>query len=88
MLLTFMIMPSFLLIFETAALKYYVTPNKTTGCSNDQQQVYFTNDTIFFFELGNHRLNSSLTLTNLHNLTFQGLPGNESVNVSLGSLVI
>ena len=93
------IMSSFSFIFETASLKNYVTPNKVIGCSDNwctcltlqeyasQPNMHFTNDTIFYFESGNHRLNSSLTLTNLHNLTFQGLPGDESANVSLGSLV-
>ena len=88
------------LILETASLKYYVTPNKAIGCSNNlstcltlqeyaHQQYFFANNTVFYFEPGSHRLNSNLTLMSLHNLTFQGLPGNErlSVNVSLGSLV-
>ena len=100
MLRVLLILSSFLLILETAALiKNYVTPNKTIGCFDDwsscltlqeyanQSNVYFTNDTIFYFKSGSHILNSSLTLTNLHNFIFQGLPGHESVNISLGSLV-
>ena len=91
MLRVLLILSSFLLILETAALKNYVTPNKTIGCFDDwsscltlqectnQPNVYFTNDTIFYFKSGSHILNSSLTLTNLHNFTFQSLPGHESV---------
>ena len=66
----------------------YVTPDKTIGCSSNQSQnccltlqeyasrpdVYFTNDTIFYFEPGEHKLNSSLKLENLNNVTLQGLP--------------
>lgn len=74
-----------LLIFETAASYNYVTPDKAIKCSDDQStcltlqeyasqpDVYFTNDTIFYFEPGNHTLNSRLFFTNLHNFTFQGL---------------
>ena len=59
--------------------KNNVTPNKTFGCSSDRSQnccltlqeyasvpdVYFTNNTIFYFEPGEHKLNSSLKLENL-----------------------
>jgi hypothetical protein len=90
---------SSLLTFETVALKYYVTPNKRIGCFDDlspcltlqeyasQPNVYFTNHTIFYFEPGSHELTSSLKFIKLYNFTFQGLPGNKSVNISLGSLV-
>ena len=85
------IISSFSLIFETAALMNYVTPSKVIECSDygspcltlqeytGQPDVHFTNDTIFYFEPGSHRLNNSVTLTNLHNFTFQGLPGNDSL---------
>ena len=77
----------------------YVTPNKTASCSDvevsclvlqeytSQSDTYFTNDTIVCFEPGIHTLNSSLKLTNVHDFAFRGLPGNESVNILLGSLV-
>ena len=87
MLRVLLILSSFLLIFETAALKNNVTPNKTIGCFDDwsscltlqeyaaanQPNVYFTNDTLFYFKSSSHILNNSLTLTNLLNFTFQGL---------------
>ena len=95
--LNFMIAISF---FDTDALQnYYVTPNKITECSNDwstclileeyasQLDEYFTNDTIFYFEPGSHRLNNSLNFTDLHNITLQGLPDSEVVDVLLGPLV-
>ena len=75
--------------------EYYVTPNKTVGCSSNRSQncprtlqeyasqpdVYFTNDTIFYFEPGEHKLNSSLQLENLNNVTLQGLPGSSALVV-------
>ena len=73
--------------------KNYVTPDKTIGCSinlsqnrcltlqeyANQPNVYFTNDTIFYFEPGEHKLNSSLKLENLSNVTLQGLLAESSV---------
>ena len=70
----------------------YVTPNKTVGCSSNRSQnccltlqeyasqpdVYFTNNTIFYFEPGEHELNSSLKLKNLSNITLQRLPAESS----------
>ena len=75
--------------------EYYVTPNKTVGCSSNRSQncprtlqeyasqpdVYFTNDTIFYFEPGEHKLNSSLQLENLNNVTLQGLSAESSALV-------
>ena len=73
-------------------LNNYVTPSRTVGCFNDevpcqtieqyatQPEVYFTNNTYFYFQSGNHQLNSSLKLTNLRNITFQGLPDNNNIN--------
>ena len=81
----------------------YVTPNKTVGCSNNRSQnccltlqeyasrpnVYFTNNTIFYFEPGVHKLNSSLQLENLNNVTLQGLPGSSAlVIVSFEAFVV
>ena len=71
----------------------YVTPDKIVGCSSNRSQnccltlqeyasrpdVYFRNDTIFYFEPGEHKLNSSLKLENLSNVTLQGLPAESSV---------
>ena len=83
----------------SSSISIYVTPNTAIRCSNDevsclilqeyahQSDVYFINDTIVHFEPGIHTLNSSLKLKNLHNLTFQGVPDNESVNVLFDSLV-
>ena len=99
MLIAFLMTSSDILIFETAALNYYVTPNKTLNCSDDhstcltiqeyanQADIYFTSNTIFYFEPGRHMLNSSLHFVNIHYFTFQGLPDSEMVNVLFGSLV-
>jgi hypothetical protein len=75
---------SYSLIFEIDGLKNYVTPNETAQCSNgwsscllleeyaSEPNDYFTNNTIFQFELGSHRLDRSLNFTNLHNFTLLG----------------
>ena len=78
----------------------YVTPNRTVRCFNNQvpcqtleqyaaqPEVYFTNNTCFYFQPGNHQLNSSLLkLRNLQNVTFKGLPDNNMINIFLGSPV-
>ena len=84
---------------EIKVLNHYVIPNRTMRCFNDQvpcqtieeyvrqQDTYFTNNTNFYFQPGNHQLNSSLTLTGLRNVNFLGLPDNNVVNVLLGSFV-
>ena len=76
-------------------LRNYVSPNKTAQCSGtgfpclilqeyaSQPDAYFINNTIVYFESGSHQLNSSLKLTNVHNFTFQGLPGDVDANVLL-----
>ena len=81
---------------NASLLRNYVTPSKTIACSVDQDpcltlqeyasqpDVYFTNNTIFYFEPGSHTLNNNLTLENLHNFTFQGVPDCE---VLFGTLV-
>ena len=86
-------------LLMSSSLNICVTPNKTVRCSDDevsclalqeyasQSDIYFINDTILHFEPGIHTLKSSLNLKNLHNFTFHGVPGNESVNVLFGSLV-
>ena len=87
---------SFIFVTESDALSYYVIPNeKSDGWSTfftlqkyaSQPDEYFTDHTIFYFEFGSHQLNSSLYLVNMSNLTFQGLPNSELVNVLLGSFV-
>ena len=78
----------------------YVIPNRTVRCFNDQvlcqtleqyaaqPEVYFTNNTYFYFQPGNHQLNSSLLkLRNLRNVIFKGLPNNNMINIILGSPV-
>ena len=84
---------------EIKALNHYVIPNRTMRCFNDQvscqtieeyvsqPDVYFTNNTNFYFQPGNHQLNSNLTLTSLRDVNFQGLPDNNVVNVLRGSFV-
>ena len=84
-------------VINASLLKNYVTPSKTIACSVDQDpcltlqeyasqpDVYFTNNTIFYFEPGSHTLNNNLTLENLHNFTFQGIPDSEVVKVLFGS---
>ena len=87
------------LIIQMAALKYYVTPNKTLHCADNQftcltlqeyanqPDIYFTSDTIFYFEPGRHMLKSSLNFVNAHNFTFQGLSDSKVPNVMFDSLV-
>jgi predicted outer membrane repeat protein len=79
-------------------LNRYVTPSRTIRCFDDQvpcqtieqyasqPEMYFANNTCFYFQPGNHQLNSSLNLTNLRNISFKGLPDN-IINVFLGSFV-
>ena len=90
---------SFIFVTESDALSYYVIPNEKSGYSDgwstcftlqkyaSQPDEYFTDHTIFYFESGSHQLNSSLYLVDMSNLTFQGLPNSELVNVLLGSFV-
>ena len=81
---------------------YNVTPSGIIGCINDQvpcqtmeqyatqPERYFTNNTCFYFQPGNHQLNSSLKLSNLRNVVFKGLPdssNNNMVNIFLGPIV-
>ena len=49
--------------------------------------MYFLNNTIFYFHPGMHRLDNCLVLENLYNFSFQGWPsGNQVVNITVGSL--
>lgn len=79
---------------------YNVTPNGIIGCVNDQvpcqtieqyatqAEMYFANNTCFYFQPGNHQLNNSLELTNLRNVVFKGLPDSSNmVNIFLGPFV-
>ena len=51
-------------------------------CAN-QPDIRFANNTVFYFCPGTHELNTSLELTSVHNITMQGLPGNETVHIML-----
>ena len=76
----------------------YVTPSGIIGCVNNQvpcqtieqyatqPEIYFANNTYFYFQPGNHQLNCSLKLTNLRNVVFKGSPdsSNNMVNIFLG----
>jgi hypothetical protein len=80
-------------ISNSVFIENYVTPNKIVGCSASRSQdscltlqeyasqpdVYFKNDTVFYFEPGVHEWNSSLKLENLNNVTLQGLSGNNAL---------
>jgi hypothetical protein len=85
---------------ETNCLNRYVTPSRTIRCFDDlvpcqtieqyatHPEMYFANNTCFYFQPGNHQLNSSIKLANLRNASFKGLPDNNNiVNVFLGSFV-
>ena len=49
--------------------------------------VYFVNNTIFYFYPGMHKLDYSLVLENLYNFSFQGWPsGNQVVSITVSSL--
>ena len=78
-------------------IENYVTPSQAIGCSVNWSQnhscltlqeyarepgMYFTNNTIFYFEPGSHTLNISLKLVNVHNFTFLGLPDYQLDQVS------
>ena len=86
---------------EINHLNHYVTPSGIIGpgCVNNQvpcqtieqyatqPEIYFANNTCFYFQPGNHQLNSSLKLTHLQNISFKGLPSNNVVNLFLNSFV-
>ena len=77
----------------------YVIPNTAVRCFSEQvpcqtleqyatqPDVYFTNNTNYYFQPGNHQLSSSLKLTRLQNVNFQGLLDDNVVNVLFSSLV-
>ena len=86
---------------ELNFLNRYVTPNRTVRCFNGQlpcqtleqyatrPEIYFMNNTYFYFQSGNHQLNDTLLkLRNLRNVIFKGLPNNKNmVNIFLDSFV-
>ena len=86
---------------EISFLNRYVTPNRTVRCFNGQlpcqtleeyatqPEMYFMNNTYFYFQPGNHQLNDILlNLRNLRNVIFEGLPNNKNmVNIFLESSV-
>ena len=48
-----------------------------------QRDTYFTNNTIFYFFPGLHKLEESLRLISIRNLSFQGVHGNDSEMVRI-----
>ena len=66
----------------------YVTPNERIPCGTGYQlspcltiaeyanraDIYFVNDSTFFFYPGDHVLNIRLTVSHIHNISFKGLP--------------
>ena len=93
---------SYLVSADDATSKQnYVTPTSEIPCINltgqapcltlddyaNQPDLYFVNNTIFYFLHGTHRLNATLILIGLHNITLQGLPGNDMVLIMLDTLV-
>ena len=84
---------------EVHVVNRYVIPSIAARCFNEQvpcqtiQQyatqpdVYFASNTSYYFQPGNHQLNSSLKLTNLQNVNFQGLPDDNVVNIFFGFMV-
>ena len=82
------------ILSETTSEIIYVTPSRTSSCPNEpmlcrtlqeyasEPERYFANNTSFYFYSGVHRLDDSLRLKNVHNISFQGLPtGNGVVNI-------
>ena len=75
----------------------YVTP--IDGCPGDkthcytledyvnQQDTHFTNNSVFYFLPGLHKLEESIRIINTHNLSFHGAlgPGNEKVKIAFNS---
>ena len=68
----------------STALEYYISAPDGTPCPNDvghpchslsfygSNSLYFTNNSIFYFLEGTHKLHHPLTIENVYNLTFQG----------------
>ena len=81
---------------QTASVNY-VTPSVKVTCRSEQSpcltldeyasepaNTYFVNNSIFYFLPGSHRMNHSLRLINVQNLSLQGLPAdNEVINIKL-----
>ena len=79
---------------QTATTVKYVTP--PDGCPGDkdpcytledyvnQQDTYFINNSDFHFLPGLHKLEESIRIINIHNLSFHGAlrPGNEMVKIA------
>ena len=68
----------------TDTAEYYVSSPNGALCPDDvichnlsfyiiQDNLYFTNDTVFYFLEGTHVLEQQLLLTGLQNVTFQGI---------------
>ena len=81
----------------TSVTVKYVTP--TDGCLGDkaldpchtlehyanQQDIYFTNNSSFYFFPGLHRLEEGVRIVGVHNLSFQGELGNGMVKIAFNS---
>ena len=76
----------------------YVTPRRSLPCSGNEpchtleeyasNPTYFDSNTVFYFYLGSHQLNTNLELYNIHNLHFQAMTdGIVSVTISFDELV-
>ena len=80
---------------QTATLNY-VTPTDAIGCSDDktpchtldeyanQQDTYFINNSTFYFFPGLHKLEDSIRIININNLSFRGYC-NETVKIAFNS---
>ena len=82
---------------QIATTVNYVTP--TDGYPGDkthcytledyvnQQDTHFTNNSVFYFLPGLHKLEASIRIINTHNLSFHGAlgPGNEKVKIAFNS---
>ena len=75
-----------------SAMKFrYVTPSRNLPCSGNEpchtleeyanDPAYFDSNTIFYFYPGNHQLNTSLELQDIHHFYFQALNNDISISV-------
>ena len=85
---------------NTTEQRKYVTPNESIPCGTDYQlspcltiaeyanwaDIYFVNDSTFFFYPGDHVLNIGLTLSHIHNISFKGLPEKSTSITGLSGL--
>ena len=96
---TIMFLETCLTLADAASGQNYIKPIRGTPHLTDQvhlftleeyasqQDQYFVNDTIFYLYPGMHTLSRNLDVTDVHNLTIEGLSGSEPVVVVLDSSV-